>query len=151
MIPASPPRIIALTVVLLALGACKKSETASGTPGPDTIAVVPSKVQLISIDVGKHVDSTHRITEPATTFGPKDTMFVSVTTEGAENNAAIGTRWTKGADLVKEMFGTISAAGSAQAVTEFHIANPNGWPTGDYQVEVVLDGKTVGTKGLTVK
>jgi hypothetical protein len=31
------------------------------------------------------------------------------------------------------------------------VSKPDGWPAGDYEVEVMLDGKSVGTKKLTVK
>ena len=37
------------------------------------------------------------------------------------------------------------------SVTEFHLVKASGWPTGDYTVEVWLDGQSAGTRRLTVK
>jgi hypothetical protein len=34
---------------------------------------------------------------------------------------------------------------------EFHVSKPDGWPAGDYEVEVMLDGQAPGSKKLTVK
>ncbi len=46
---------------------------------------------------------------------------------------------------------TRTIAPNGRAVTEFHIAKPDGWPLGNYQVEVFLDGKSVETKKFEVK
>jgi hypothetical protein len=37
------------------------------------------------------------------------------------------------------------------SVTEFHLVKAGGWPTGDYTVEVWLDGQSAGTRTLAVK
>jgi hypothetical protein len=138
-----------VTASLLAAG-CKKSEPANGGPVADTIAVKPASLQIVSIDVGRHVGADMKISDPTTTFAPNDTMYVAVTAQGTASNAAMGAKWSKGAELVKEMDGTVSGTGPP-FVTSFHIENPKGWPKGDYTVEITLDGNTVGTKTLSVK
>lgn len=139
----------AASAFLLTSG-CKKSEPASGGPAPDTVAAAPAKMQLVSIDVGNHAGADKKISTATTSFAPNDTMYLAVTTQGSESNATLGTRWTKGPDLVKEMDGTVSGTGPP-VVTSFHIENTAGWPKGDYKVEVFLDGNSVGSKTLTVK
>ena len=97
--------------------------------------------------------------ELATTFdqlrfrvGPGDTIYVTVDTAGS-GPATVKAKWTytKGGQttVVKEDMQTITATGPA--VTEFHISEPKGWPAGDYQVEVLVDDKSAGTKTFTVK
>ena len=44
---------------------------------------------------------------------------------------------------------TISATGPG--MTEFHVSKPDGWPQGDYQVEISLNDKPVGAKKFSVK
>ena len=44
---------------------------------------------------------------------------------------------------------TIAPTGAA--TTAFHISKPDGWPTGNYKVEISLDGKVVATKDFSVK
>jgi hypothetical protein len=36
-------------------------------------------------------------------------------------------------------------------VTEFHISKADGWPVGDYQVEVLQNDKVVQTKKFSVR
>jgi hypothetical protein len=50
---------------------------------------------------------------------------------------------------VKEDTATITPTGPA--TTEFHISKPDGWPAGDYSVEILLDGKSVATKSFKVQ
>jgi len=50
---------------------------------------------------------------------------------------------------VKEDSATITPTGPA--TTEFHIAKPDGWPMGSYQVEILLHGKSVATKSFKVQ
>ena len=50
--------------------------------------------------------------------------------------------------VVNEESRTIMPAGPA--TTEFHISKPDGWPSGDYQVEVFLDDMSVGVKNFKV-
>lgn len=78
---------------------------------------------------------------PTTSFSTKDTIFASVVTEGAgAAPAEMGAKWTfQDGQVVNETKRAIAA--SAVAVTEFSIQKPNGWPPGEYKVEISLDGK----------
>ena len=79
-------------------------------------------------------------------------MYVSVDTTGS-GTAKLDAKWTysKGGKVavVKEDSMTINASGPA--TNEFHVSKPDGWPAGDYEVQVMLDGKPAGSKKLTVK
>jgi len=148
----TPSRLALLGALSLAatVYACKKQEPANGANPPDTVAAAPAKDSVTAIQVGRHVGPDKRVTDSTTTFGAKDTMFVAVTTMGTESNAALGARWTKDADLISEMNGTVTAAGTP-TVTVFHVEHTKGWPSGKYRVEIFLDGMSVGTRDLTVK
>jgi hypothetical protein len=37
------------------------------------------------------------------------------------------------------------------AVTEFHLSKPDGWPVGNYRIEVLLNGTQAATKSFEVK
>ncbi len=85
-------------------------------------------------------------------LGKKDTIYASVDTTGA-STATLKAKWTyrKGGQdsVVKEDTQTIAPTG--HATSEFNISKPDGWPAGDYQVEIFVDGKSVQTKTFTVK
>jgi hypothetical protein len=146
---------LALGLAVVAAPACKKKTETAAAP-PDTTAAaapapapVPFAVQVI--EVGKQVGPDKKVTAPAATFGPKDTIYASVATEGAAPSKTIVAKWTFGpaGKLVKADSQTIAPTGPA--ATEFHISKPSGWPVGKYKVEITVDGSPAGSKEFEVK
>jgi hypothetical protein len=119
-------------------------ETPAATPAP-----VPFKVS--SIDLGKAIGPDKRITEAATTFGPKDTIYVVVSSEGEAPAVKLTAKWTYGdkGQSVSDEDRSIAPTGSE--ATEFHVSKPSGWPVGKYKVEILADGVSAGTKDFEVK
>ena len=155
-------RCLRITTLILmgsiALFACKKTPPAeeSTPPAPvetqasePTPADVPFKVTVIQL--GKAIGSDKKISEPATTFGPQDTIYASVDSEGASPSVTLKARWTYGdaGQLVNESEQAIAPTGPA--TTEFHISKASGWPAGKYKVEIWVDGSSAGTQEFEVK
>ena len=140
-----------------ALAACnKKNEgavvdtTAAGTQTA-TVSVDTTPIKVSDIQVGKSVGSDQKISNSTTAFGARDTMYVSVITNGAAKDAKISTKWMfNGTQVVNQSTRTISPTGGTNA-TEFHIDKKSAWPKGKYTVEVTLNGVSAGTKDLEVK
>ena len=67
--------------------------------------------------------------------------------------ATLSARWTyrKGDDVAVVQEDSMTIDTNGPATHEFHVSKPDGWPAGDYEVEVTLDGKSAGSKRLTVK
>ena len=65
--------------------------------------------------------------------------------------AKLGVKWTHvdSNQTVNEETRDVNLTGTGN--TEFHIAKPDGWPTGKYKVEVSLDGNVVQTREFEVK
>jgi len=146
---------LAFGLLVVAAPACKK-KTESAAAAPDTAAAAaapapastPFAVQ--TIEVGKHVGTDKRVSDPTTSFSPKDTIYASVVTEGQAPSKTIAARWTFGSGtLVKADSQTIAPSGTE--ATEFHIAKPSGWPAGKYKVEISVDGSPAGSKEFEVK
>ena len=90
------------------------------------------------------------MTTPTDTFRPTDTIYVSVPTTGSAPSATLSARFTfQDGQLVNESSQTIAPTGSD--ATEFHISKPDGWPTGEYRVEILLDGRSVATRTFRVQ
>ena len=144
----------------LALAGCgKKEEPPKPAPAPAPApapkpapAPAPAGVSVSAVNVGKAVGADKKVTAATDTFAKGDTMYVSVDTTGT-GTAKLDAKWTysKGGKVavVKEESMTISPTGPA--TNEFHVSKPDGWPAGDYTVEVMVDGKPAGSKKLTVK
>ena len=160
------------TLSLLALGlagaltiaACNKSPEnapppAATTPPPAPAPAAPAPpaatpaaqgVSVTSVDLGTAVGADQKVTTPTTTFSPKDTIYAAVSTTGAASNATLGAKWTyQDGQTVNDSSQTIAPTGPA--VTTFHISKPDGWPAGNYKVEITLDGNAVSSKDFSVK
>ena len=156
----STTRVGALASALILLGtlaACNKkndttlTDTTSLGTTTATVAVDTAPIRVSDIQVGKGVGSDKKIGNQTTSFGVRDTMYVSVITDGAAKDAKITTKWTfNGKQVVKESSETISPTGGTTA-TEFHVDKKSAWPVGKYTVEVMLNGVSAGTKDLEVK
>lgn len=144
----------------LALSACGKKETPAPAP-PPVVAPAPAPVApppppvaapvtVASVDLGTAVGADQKVTAPTTTFGPKDTIYAAVSTTGMAPNAAISAKWTyQDGQTVNESSQTIAPTGPA--VTSFHISKPDGWPLGNYKVEISLNGTSAASKDFSVK
>jgi hypothetical protein len=153
-------RIGTLASTLLLAGtiaACNKkndttvTDTTSLGTTTATVAVDTAPLRVSDIQVGKGVGSDKKIGDQTTSFGVRDTMYVSVITDGAAKDAKLSTKWTyNGTQVVNESSQTISPTGGTTA-TEFHVDKKSAWPKGKYTVEVMLNGASAGTKDLEVK
>jgi len=135
----------------VSFGACAKKEPPPPPTPVPTVAPTPVPFKVTAVDLGKSIGDDRRIKDATAVFGPKDTIFVAISTEGVAPKATLKARWTYGAkgQLVNEE--TRDLAPTGPAVTEFHIAKPSGWPAGKYNVEVSADGNVAATKEFEVR
>ena len=138
-------------VSLLALGcaslviaaACgrKASGGENTAGGRNTIAVT-------NIDLGRAINADLSIKDKTANFRPSDVVFASVATEGAAP-ATLGVRWVyNNSQVIDEGTRDIHPTGATR--TEFHISKPDGFPIGQYRLEVMLNGASAGTKDFEV-
>ena len=104
-------------------------------------------VQVTSIELGDEVGADNRVTAPMTTFATDNTIHASVVTDG--RGGTVSTRWTFEDGQVVHTEDKVVPAG--EQVTDFMITNPAGWPTGEYTVEVSVDGQVVDTRTYMVR
>jgi hypothetical protein len=128
-----------LAVLVVASMGCSAQRTAA--PG------VESKLKVRDIEVGRAIGTDKLVTAPAGAFGPADTIYTSVVTEG-KASATLSARWTYQGAVLEETEQRIAPDG--KAVSEFHVFNPAGWAPGEYRVEILLDGRVVGDRAFRV-
>jgi len=146
-----------LCVLLVAFVACKKREEApppAPAVEPTMVPIPPTAapaVNITSVDLGKALGPDKKVAATMDVFGPKDTIFTVVSTDGTAASSTIHYKVTApdGTTTVKEDSKTIAPTGPAN--TEFSIQKPSGWPRGTYKVEVSIDGGPVTTKTFTIK
>lgn len=148
-----------LVSTALAIAACGKKEEPAPAPTPapapsveSAPAPAPAGIAVSSVTAGSAIGADKKVTVATDSFAPTDTMYVSVNTTGS-GTANLSAKWTyhKGGKVAVVQEDSMSVDSTGPATHEFHVSKPDGWPAGDYQVEVMLDGQSAGTKKLTVK
>lgn len=154
------PLVYAVSLVaVLALSACGKKEEAStpapaaspppaaAQPAPAPAAPAATPISVASVELGTGVDINQKVTAPSSTFGPKDTIYASVATSGS-GSGKLAAKWTfQSGQTVHEE----SSDFTAPANTSFRINKPDGWPAGNYKVEISLNGTAAASKDFSVK
>jgi hypothetical protein len=86
-------------------------------------------LQVTTIQLGKSLNPDKTVGTHTTRFKPADTVYASV--------------------LMSEPTQKVSYKGAA--ATEFHMQTSSGLPAGDYKVEILLDGQSIGTREFRVE
>lgn len=147
--------IAAAIALAAATVACKKKvETATypapGSEPPAAMATaVPAGARIERIAVVKAVNSDDSPGEAATTFGPKDTVYVSMWTASTPVGTEIAARWfgPNGQQITEDKIVTDKAG---DGYTSFHAANTKGWAPGTYRVDILLNGAPAGSTTFTI-
>ena len=144
--------ILALALVGGLVGCSKPKPAPAPAPAP-TAAPVPapvSQLRVTGLTVGRVLGADKSIAQPVDTFAPTDTIYASVRTEGSAASAMLMARWTyDGTQPVEESSQAIAPAGGVN-YTEFHVSKPDGWPAGNYEVEILLNGQSVQRQAFKV-
>ena len=147
-------RVTALALslgALVALAACSKKNDAA----VDTTATLPpppapaAALHVTGVETGKGINADKTVKDDAHDFGVRDTIYVSVKTEGAGSGTLAAKFTFKDGQTVNESSQNIAPTGDAHH--EFHLSKKTAWPKGDYKVVVRLNGDSVGVKDFTVK
>jgi hypothetical protein len=130
-----------ILVLFAAMAGCSTPRTGSPVAG--------TTLKVRDIEVGRAIGPDKVVTASAGAFGPADTIYTSVVTEGNAPTAMLSARWTFRGALLEETEQRIAPRGTV--VSEFHVFNPAGWVPGEYRVEILLDGQVVGDRSFRVE
>lgn len=147
----------------LALVGCKKKQDETAMTPPPAAEPAPAMtpapapaaaVTVTAVDLGNAVGADKKVTAATTTFSPKDTIYAAVSTSAADASMAatgkLGAKWTyQDGQVVDDSSQDFNFTGTD--TTDFQISKPSGFPTGNYKVEVSLDGNVVQSKDFEVK
>ena len=114
------------------------------------LAAACSKPPLMvdTIQIGRSLNSDNSVAAHTTRFRPTDTMYASVLTR-TRGAGTLTARWMYGGRVVSETSKDVSY--QDRAATEFHFSAADGFPPGDYSVEILLDGAPVATRAIRVE
>jgi hypothetical protein len=124
----------------------EKVDTAAGSVESATRAAL----SVIDVDMGRGISVDSTIANKTDDFTTKDTIYASVHTSGTANNGAVVGRWVgPDSSVVEEKTNTVTTNGDARTV--FRLAKPGGLARGRYTFHVLIDGRDVRSKEITVK
>lgn len=148
--------IIALAVATLA--ACKKDEPAPPPPPPPPAPApaqappppAPAPLSVADVQLTNALTDDGKPVAVIDTFAPADGIYAVVSTTGV-GNGKLAASWTFGADrqAVHQEEHQIDTTGPGQHV--FRITKGDGFPVGDYQVDISLNGAAVSSKTFKVQ
>jgi hypothetical protein len=143
-----------IAALALTLNGCgKKAETpAPKTSQPTSTTPAAAGVTVTNVTLGSGIGPQKQVVNPSTTFARNDTIYASVDTNGT-GSSTLNAKWTyrsNGQDVsVRDDSQSINANGPA--TSEFHVSKPDGWPTGEYKVEISSSGNPTATRTFTVR
>jgi len=157
--------VAAALVASLALAGCKKNDepvpppvAAAPVPAPapaaPPMAMPMSTVTVTSVDLGTSVGADMKVTAPSTSFGKTDTIIAAVSTHASDpakpGMGKLSAKWSfQDGQVVNEESQDFNFTGDG--VTDFRIAKPDGFPAGNYKVEISLDGKLAQSRDFAIK
>jgi len=144
-----------LAALALTLSACGKKDEPPKPKTSDSSMTLPAPVAgvtVTSITLGNGIGPQKQVVSASNTFARNDTIYASVDTAGS-GSSTLQAKWTyraNGQDVaVRDDTQAINPTGPA--TSEFHVSKPDGWPAGDYKVEVSSSGNAPATRTFTVK
>ena len=152
--------IAAALFASLAMVGCKKnadttvdttppaSTPAPTTPAPVEPAPAPATMAVTTVDLGNTVGADNRVAAPMTSFAKTDTIHASVATDGG-TAGNLTAKWSFQDGQVVDTQDKSVAAGPQ--VTDFSISKPDGWPAGNYKLEITNNGMVVQTREFDIK
>jgi hypothetical protein len=105
-------------------------------------------LRVSTIQLGRSLNPDNTVASFTTVFTPTETVYLSALTTGV-GSAKLGVRWTYAGQVIGNPEKQV--ASRTEAVTEFHLQSPGGFPTGDYTAEVFLNGQPAGTRTFKVE
>lgn len=139
--------LAAALALMVGTTACNRGDRDSTTVSQGDVD--RAALRVTDVELGRGIDANKNITDATDDFRPNDTIYAAVKTAGTAAGTLVA-RWTyQDGQVVDETTQSISPTGDA--VTEFHIAKPDGFPTGNYKVEILLGGTVVETEEFEVK
>ena len=137
--------VLPLCFALLVVSAGCRGKSETGTTG-----TTGAGVRVTDVTLGRAIGADKTITDKTDDFRPTDTIYASIATDGAAASTSLRALWTyQDGQVVNDSNRSIVSNNKER--TEFHISKPDGLPTGNYQVEVFIDGRSVETKKFEVK
>ena len=145
--------LVPASMLALACSRLDDSRTAEvGAAGTDSAALAASVAasggpKVASVMIGKRIGTGNLITEPTFQFSSRDTVHVSVATEGSGTGTLTAAWRSQSGEILQKTTEPVRPAGEN---TAFSLSQSKGLKPGTYKVVVFLDSDSADTKVFVV-
>jgi hypothetical protein len=132
-----------------AAGASSDAATAAINAGEPPLPDL-GQFQIVSVLVGNGVDAEHVVLADTRSLAATQPIYASVLSIGAHQGLKISADWIApdGHSFAKSEQAVVP---DTDLATTFKVENPAGWPAGDYQVRIAVNGHTLRSESFTVQ
>jgi hypothetical protein len=143
-------RILILAFVALTFVAgCKKKEEPTTTNTTNTTTVATPTVSALTM--ASKVDGGNNPTNSTTTFSKTDTIWAVADINGTAVGTPVEARWYHTTSNQQINSNTVTATSAGEHRLPFFISKPDGWPTGDYRVDILINGNVMKSSTFQVQ
>ena len=119
---------------------------ADAVPAPPELG----EFKLVSLLLGKSLDTDGIVQTDVENFAPKDKIYASVLSTGAHQGLRLQAKWlAPDGSTVAETEQPLVPIGPT--ATSFSIANPVGWPAGEYKLRIAINGSPMQIRKFQVQ
>jgi hypothetical protein len=139
----------ATTAAAAAAPASRASMAAAVVPGEPPLPEL-GDFRIVSVLMGHGLDAERVVITDTRVFTATDAIHVSVLSIGPHQGLKLSATWIApdGSIFAKSEQAIVPESDLA---TTFTVRNPAGWPVGDYELRVALDGHTVRAEKFSVR
>ena len=161
--------LLCLFALALLLSACQKSggKDAAGKPAGSASSAVAEgeagaigdavppppelgEFKIVSVLLGKSLDSDGIVQTDTENFSAKDKIYASVISTGPHQGLRLQAKWlAPDGSTVAETEQALVPNGPMS--TSFSISNPEGWPEGEYELRIAINGSPMQSRKFQVK
>ena len=106
--------------------------------------------RIVSVLMGGTIDDGHVVLSDTRQLAAAQPIYASVLSIGAHQGLKLSADWIApdGKSFAKSEQPIVP---DSDLATTFKVENPAGWPVGDYQLRIAINGHTVRTEAFTVQ
>jgi hypothetical protein len=149
-----PLQSLPILLLTICFGACSGDPPASATNSTDAgassaPAAPATGVQVAEVQMARSARDGSMI-EPTTQFASDDLITAVVLTLGSGRHQ-LSAHWYYGSERLSIHRESHDIEPAGEAAHSFGIAKADGFPPGEYQVEILLDGSLVASRDFTIE
>lgn len=143
--PATAPKLAPAASATPPAAAVSTAAPAAALPAPEL-----GSFRVVDVQLGTSVDDHQLVNAARDAFATHDTIYASVLTSGSHAGLALSAKWMR-ADGTPIAVSQQALVPDAPLAVAFRIADPAGWPSGAYRVEIAANGQVLAARDFSVR